>query len=117
MLLTDFQHLMQGAQSLAMGCNKVMTTLADSSILEESRRISDNAERVRKLTILATIFIPLTVCCSIFGMNFHELGSGNLRLWAWFVTAAPVTLVSLIVYHYDGLIKAIRVKRLKRRPE
>jgi Mg2+ and Co2+ transporter CorA len=70
----------QRSFKLADDCEQGMATLANSSILQESRRMTDNAERVRKLTILATTFIPSTFTSSLYGMNFRELGTGDLRV-------------------------------------
>jgi hypothetical protein len=107
LLLLDFRHLLRRAGDLSKECEQGMATLANSSILEESRRMTDNAERVRKLTILATTFIPLTFTCSLYGMNFVELGTGDLRVWVWFVTAVPVSLLSFFIYYFDVFIRRI----------
>jgi hypothetical protein len=97
LLLTDFKYLLQRAEALARECEYGMDTLVNSSVLEESRRSAENAMLVHKLTVIATIFIPLSFVCSVWGMNFRELGSSDKPLWMWFVTAGPVTLVSLLV--------------------
>ncbi|KAH8592651.1 hypothetical protein B0O99DRAFT_629477 [Bisporella sp. PMI_857] len=52
-----------------------MTTLTNSFILEESRRPTENAMRMQKLTAPATIFITFSSTCSIGRMNFAELGT------------------------------------------
>lgn len=61
--------------------------------------------RVERLTALATIFIPLSFVCSIWGMNFLEMGSGLLHFWMWFATAGPIIVFSLAVYHFDFVRK------------
>lgn len=105
LLLTDFKYLLQRADDLARECEQGMTTLTNSSILEESRRSTENAMRVQKLTVLATIFIPLSFTCSFWGMNFAELGTGTVHLWAWFATGAPIIMFCFIVYHFDVLLR------------
>lgn len=108
LLLTDFKYLLQRAETLAKECEHGMDTLANSSVLKESRRSTENAMRVQKLTIIATVFIPLSFVCSIWGMNFQELGSGSLPFWIWFATAGPVILLSLLIYHFDVLVGLFR---------
>ncbi|OAT13581.1 hypothetical protein BDBG_08754 [Blastomyces gilchristii SLH14081] len=108
LLLSDFGYLLQRAEGLARECDSGIDTLVNSSILEESRRSTENAIRVQKLTVLATIFIPLSFVCTVWGMNFQELGSGTQPVWMWFVTAGPVILVSLLMYHFDTLIHLLR---------
>lgn len=105
LLLTDFKYLLQRAEALARECEHGMDTLANSSVLDESRRSTENALRVQKLTLLATVFIPLSFVCSIFGMNFKQLGSGSLNVWIWFAVAGPVILFSLLVYHFEVLVR------------
>lgn len=107
-LLMDLTYLLQRGKALKKECEYGMATLANSSILEESRRAFENAERVRKLTVLATIFIPLSFTCSIYGMNFKELGTGELPLWIWAATTGVVLILSSFVYHLDLILTTIR---------
>jgi hypothetical protein len=111
LLLMDLQYLLQRAEALTKECEHGMATLANSSILEESRRAFENAERVKKLTVLATLFIPLSFTCSIFGMNFKELGnSGELPLWIWGATTGFVLVLSFVIYHLDVILSVVRRK-------
>ncbi len=118
LLLTDFKHLLQRAESLARECEQGMETLANTSILEESRRTVDMGMRVERLTMIATVFIPLSFVCSVWGMNFIELGSGSRPFWWFFVTAGPIVLVSFLIYRYDIVVKAFsRILHAGRRME
>ncbi|KAK8139285.1 amidase signature enzyme [Apiospora sp. TS-2023a] len=105
MLLTDFEYLLKRTQALAKECDEGMGILANSSVLDESRRSTSNAMRVEKLTFLATVFIPVTFTCTVWGMNFKELGTGTQPWWMWFLVAGPVLLFTLAVYHYKLLIR------------
>ena len=58
LLLADFAYLLQRAETLARECEQGMTTLANNSVLEKSRRSADMAMRVQRLTLIATFFIP-----------------------------------------------------------
>ncbi|KAF2753094.1 hypothetical protein EJ05DRAFT_542115 [Pseudovirgaria hyperparasitica] len=107
-LFIDLNYLLSCAQNLSLECERGIGTLADSSILEESRRTLTQAERVRKLTVLATIFIPLTFTCSIFGMNFVELGTGDLHIWIYFATTVPVIGMSIFMYNFDNIKRLLR---------
>ncbi|KAK7418468.1 hypothetical protein QQX98_003960 [Neonectria punicea] len=78
-LLADFEYLLRRTESLARECEQGMATLANSAVLEESRRSVDMGLRVEKLTRIATIFIPLSFVCSVWGMNFQELGTGTRK--------------------------------------
>ncbi|KAK1767611.1 hypothetical protein QBC33DRAFT_71366 [Phialemonium atrogriseum] len=105
MLLSDFKYLLQRAATLAKQCDQGMTTLVNSSMLEESRRSANLATKVQRLTVIATIFIPLSFVCSVWGMNIDILGSGSQPFWKSFVSAVPIILLSLVIYQWDVLIR------------
>lgn len=107
-LLANFEYLLQRADTLSKECEQGMVTLTNSAMLEEARRSASMAMRVQRLTVVATIFIPLSFVCSIWGMNFTELGSGTKPLWMWFASAAPVILFSGLIYTWDLLKDLIR---------
>lgn len=104
-LWQDFEYLLDRAERLAADCDTGMATLANNSQLEESRRSHKTAREVAKLTVIATIFIPLSFVCSVWGMNFAQLGSGTQPLWMWVVTALPIVSLSLLVYRWDAVVK------------
>ncbi|GAP89358.1 hypothetical protein SAMD00023353_3701000 [Rosellinia necatrix] len=104
-LLADFDFLLQQANSLIRECENGMLTLANSAMLEESRRSTKTARSMQHLSIIATVFIPLSFVCSIWGMNFREMGSGSQPLWWWFVSAMPVLFITLVVYQWKVLVK------------
>ncbi|RYP41073.1 hypothetical protein DL767_001234 [Monosporascus sp. MG133] len=71
LLLTDFKYLLQRAESLARECEQGMATLANTAVLEESRRTVDMGMRVERLTMIATVFIPLSQMSTVDFMD-HE---------------------------------------------
>lgn len=73
--------------------------LVSATSLAESQKQITLATQVTKLTILATIFLPLSYCTSIFGMNFIELD--HLSIWIWVVVTVSVGLATFAVYQWD----------------
>ncbi|KAL8882800.1 MAG: hypothetical protein Q9198_000260, partial [Flavoplaca austrocitrina] len=113
LLLADFEFLFQRVGTLARDCEQGMATLANSSVLEESRRSANTATRVQRLTVIATIFIPLSFVCSIWGTNFEELGSGTSPMWMLLMSAVPVIMFSYLIYNWEmvlGLYRKITSK-------
>ncbi|KDN68942.1 hypothetical protein CSUB01_09360 [Colletotrichum sublineola] len=102
--LQDFEYLLQRAVMLSHECDQGMATLANSSALEESRRHASMAVKVQRLTIIGTIFIPLSFACSVWGMNVAELGSGPKSISMWFATAGPVLFISYVIYKWDTIV-------------
>jgi len=98
-LLGDFSHIRQRAERLSNSCQKGMQSLVSTADYQESVKGVANAERVEKLTLLATIFIPLSFTCSLFGMNFSVFGQGHVSIWVFFPTAAVVLILSYILWY------------------
>ena len=48
------------------------------------------ARRVTLLTILAVIYLPLTLVTGIFGMNIRQIDSDTTELWAALVGLAAI---------------------------
>ncbi|KPM44205.1 hypothetical protein AK830_g2373 [Neonectria ditissima] len=102
MLYRDFAYLHQRAESLSDSLQNSMQSLANNATFQESVKAVANAERVERLTLLATIFLPLTFTCSAFGMNFSAFGQGELSLWIYAPTAAVVITFSFLLWHLGG---------------
>ncbi|TGO51361.1 hypothetical protein BOTNAR_0359g00110 [Botryotinia narcissicola] len=102
LLLNDFLHLSQRAELLSKGCQKGMQSLVNTAAFQEAAKGVANAQRVEQLTLLATIFVPLTFTCSIFGMNFAVFGQGELQLWIFAPVAAGVVALSYALWYVAG---------------
>ncbi|KAH0563072.1 hypothetical protein GP486_002366 [Trichoglossum hirsutum] len=81
-----------------------MASLRESRLgVEASERSIAQAKSINRLTKLAFVFIPLSFVSSVFGMNFKELGTGQLSIWIFGVTAS--LLVVLVAMTAFGLSK------------
>jgi hypothetical protein len=95
MLLEDFEYLLERAETLKHRCDQGMAVIMNNAMLAESKRAIHQAKGVAKLTLVAFFYIPFSFTTSFFGMNFQELGTGKLSVWAWFATSIPVFLITL----------------------
>lgn len=95
----DFEFLLSRYRQLSLHYQDAISILVSATSLAESQKQITLATQVTKLTILATIFLPLSCCTSIFGMNFVELD--QLSIWIWVVVTVSVGLSTLIVYQWD----------------
>lgn len=88
-------HLLYVLQSLD-GCRETLSSLMDLYISNNNLRMTDIMKR---LTIVSTIFIPLTFLVGVWGMNFEFMPELRWRygyLVAWIiiiVTAAAVVII------------------------
>lgn len=62
--------------------------------LEESRKAIQQADTIKRLTILAFIYIPVQTASSIYGMNLQEL-TPNPSIWVFVVTALALLVLTL----------------------
>lgn len=74
--------------------------------LEESRRSIEMAElsieeskRVKLLTMLAFIFIPLSLSTSVFGMNIQQINQTGPSWWIVVVTAMAMVAAALVGWY------------------
>lgn len=82
-------------------CTQGITLAMNKATIEESRKAIEQSERVKKLTLLATLFIPLSFSSSLFGMNIDLLGQNAVAFWWFFVLCVPITLFAYIFYLWD----------------
>ena len=94
-----------------------MSTYVGIINLKESKKSIQQADSVRRVTLLAFVFVPLTFVTSIFGMNLQSFGTGNIKLWLFLtvagITSFTVLIMLLISSHflnwYHNHFKTVRV--------
>jgi Mg2+ and Co2+ transporter CorA len=60
--------------------------------------MKEQAQRATLLTILAVIYLPLTLVTGIFGMNVKQIDSAQTGLWVCIVTLAVVACITAAGY-------------------
>ena len=113
--LQDHEHLRDRCHQLLSRIQSAKNSEMNRAMILESRRAMEQSERMKKLTILATYFIPLTFTASLFGMNFDVLGQSELPVWWYLVLAVPFTFLTHVIYSSDlqALLRETRVKILE----
>lgn len=100
-LFEDYEQLYVRCIDLSKMCTQGINLAMNKATIEESRKAIEQSERVKKLTLLATLFIPLSFSSSLFGMNIDLLGQNSVRFWWFFVLCVPITLFAYIFYLWD----------------
>jgi hypothetical protein len=100
-LKEDFRDHYTRCNKLIDRCSMGIQTMMNKAMVLESHKAIEQAEDLKKLTLLASFFIPLSFVSSVFGMNFKIMGQGSLALWWFFAIAIPVTAVAQIWYIWD----------------
>ncbi|KAJ5383487.1 hypothetical protein N7517_001398 [Penicillium concentricum] len=100
-LLEDYEELHARCIDLSKMCTRGITMAMNKATIEESRKAIEQSERLKKLTLLATLFIPLSFCSSLMGMNIDLLGQNAVKFWWFFVLCIPVTLFAYCIFLWD----------------
>ena len=91
-----------------------MNIMMNRSVVLESRKAIEQADRVKRLTMLATFFIPLSFSATLFGMNFRVFGQGEVEIGWFFAVAIPLTVMAYVCYVYKVELSAVWLWKLMR---
>ncbi len=100
-ILQDYEDLLERCTYLLKRCATAMNVDMNKTMILEARKGMEQTSRMKKLTLLATYFIPLTFSASLFGMNFKVLGQGEQPVWWYFVFAVPLTVLTYFLNGWD----------------
>ena len=111
-LIDDYASMIEDARIIGLDLQSRLQQQANTSAIEETQRGLTQGESVRRLTLVAFVFIPLNFATSFFGMNFHQLGTGSLNLGWFFLLAALAGILSFVlsvsIRPLDGLWQRAR---------
>ncbi|KAF7946464.1 hypothetical protein EAE96_009462 [Botrytis aclada] len=113
--LKDYQFL-ENKVMIQMKQNSASIPLLTAMIaVEESRKAIQQANDVKALTVLATVYITLSFVAGVFGMNVAELNSGvDVDIWLYFVISIPVTIASMVlVWKWEWLTRKVKSFRIR----
>ncbi|TAQ89505.1 hypothetical protein B7494_g2152 [Chlorociboria aeruginascens] len=100
-LTADFERLLADTLELSARCTESIGVMINREIIVESRKAIEQSERIKKLTMLAAFFVPLSFTTSLFGMNFQEFGQGHLSVWLFAIVSIPMVIISFACYMWD----------------
>ena len=66
--------------------------------VEQSQISNRQSLRATQLTILASIYVPLSFVTGVFGMNLKQLNGSGLSIWVFFVAMAIAAIVTGIIF-------------------
>lgn len=99
LLLVDYEELLHRARSLYERCENNTRLIMNQAAIAESKRSLRQTTEVVGLTRLASIFVPVTFATSFLGMNMAIFGQGTIPIWAWFVIALPLTILTFVLMY------------------
>ena len=124
-IIHDYERVLQTTeQQINVVLAQKMTYRAAMASLDESRmgiehtkRSMEQSARVKRLTQLAFVFIPLSFSTSLFGMNMELLGTGTAKAWMLAVAvivAYSATCAVWIIVDWRNLKEWWRVRSERR---
>ena len=115
-LATDFEYISTNIEELGRMLESSISVVTSVVQIVEARRSFNEASNIRRLTILALIFVPLSYVSSLFSMNSTN-APGSRHFWVYFAVAIPVTLLVIVVARAPRLRSWNSVAWLKRDEE
>jgi hypothetical protein len=108
LLINDLKFLLEEAKAITELCESGKSAIMSDFSITESERISRETQLVTQLTKttnrLTFIFLPMSFVTSVFGMNFRQLGSGDLNIWLWVAVSIPLLTLCIILVEWGRSI-------------
>ncbi|KAJ5715178.1 uncharacterized protein N7483_012359 [Penicillium malachiteum] len=100
-IMEDYDKLCIRCTELSGMCTQGISLAMNKATIEESRKAIEQSGRLKRLTLLATLFIPVSFSSSLMGMNIDLLGQNTVKFWWFFVLCVPITLMAYGFYLWD----------------
>lgn len=91
---TDFQYIYFRLKILKQRADTLMSAMTGLASIAGNRQNLEEAKRVKRLNLLALLFIPLAYTSSLFSMQ-DNYAPGNGRFWIYWVSALGVVALTL----------------------
>ena len=125
-MLMDYERVLQSTEqqinvvlAQKMTYRAAMASLDESRVgIEQAKRGMEQNARVKRLTQLAFVFIPLSFSTSLFGMNLQILENGTAKVWMVIAAAASVyaaTSLLWVLINYPNVKLAWQQRAISRR--
>lgn len=98
-LWDDFRNIRQKMNEVQARINSIEAVATAAINVEESRRAVREARSLRSLTVLSTIFIPLSFAASFISVTV-DASSALSMLGMYVKVAIPLTLISLLAWYW-----------------
>ena len=97
----DYEHLQQHCRRLESQCEREMNILMNVAGIAEARHGINQANKVSRFTLIASVYVPLSFTCAIFGMNFIQFSSLWKGLWIWLIVTLPLFAITCVILTWN----------------
>jgi hypothetical protein len=91
-------ELLERTDRLAEALGREIQLIIGSVQVRDSDNMKRQTDRTLLLTLLAAIYLPMTLVTGIFGMNISEINGGTPKYWACLGTFGVAFLVTVLLF-------------------
>ena len=114
LVLRDFEYLFGQTDDLMRRCDHEWNVIMSGAAVEDAQWSRRNGENQKKFTWLATIYIPLSFSCSMFGMTFFNLDSLRKGFIIWLVVTLSLYIVTFLAPFANTKILSRRKRMIEK---
>jgi hypothetical protein len=97
----DVRYVFERSKELEEKCVSSMSVLTNRAMIQESKSAIEQNKRFYRLTILASVFVPLSFCSSLFGMQFVDFRSTSTGIWTYIAVTVPIFVFSVMIFNWN----------------
>ena len=97
----DLEYLVERATFLRNRSETSITLAMNVASIGEARRGLQQNKAMFRFTVLVSIYMLFSFTASFFGMNFRQLGQGDLSMWIYVAVSVPVFALSILFLFPD----------------
>lgn len=108
-LQADLEYLVERAVVLRSRSETSITLAMNVASIGEARQGVQQNKAMFRFTVLLSVYVPFSFTATFFGMNFQQLGQGDLSIWIYVVVSVPIFALSLLfLFPISGMVSTIR---------
>lgn len=111
-ILRDFEYLFGKTDDLMRRCDYEWNVIMSGAAVEDAQWSRDHSKNQKKFTWLATIYIPLSFSCSLFGMTFFSLDSLREGFILWLVVTVSLYIAIFLAPLVNTKMLSRSIKRM-----
>lgn len=101
-LFRDLKYLLLCSEELLSRCDQEARLITSRATFMDAQRGIELSKGSHKFALIAAIYVPLSFTCSIFGMNFVDIGDTSWGFKVWALVTVPIFLLSTTILLWDG---------------
>lgn len=101
-LLQDLEHLLLSNEELMLRCENEIDAITNEAVFEDAQAGIALNRSNHKFAAFVAIYAPVTFTCSVFGMNFVNIGDISWGFGLWAIVTIPLCLISSLFVFWDS---------------